>query len=41
MAANDLAQLRRWTQHRDAEAFEDLVRQYAGLVFGAQVVVLP
>lgn len=33
MSPNDTALLRRWCECRDAEAFNELVERYAGLVF--------
>ncbi|MBI5094465.1 MAG: sigma-70 family RNA polymerase sigma factor [Candidatus Hydrogenedentes bacterium] len=33
MSPVDAALLKRWTDHRDAEAFNDLVTRYAGMVF--------
>jgi|GEM_PF-847977 len=35
MSTNDTALLQRWTRHRDADAFAELVARHGGMVYGA------
>ena len=35
MSTNDTALLQRWTRHRDADAFTELVDRHGGMVYGA------